>query len=167
MNATVRKVYYLMLAALMLVNSAAMAIEIEVIGLFKNAALVNIDGQRRLLKAGIESVEGVKLIQADSSGATVVHNDEKIELALSGKITSVFEKPTNKTVQIVGRNNQFKTQGTVNGRSVGFLVDTGATIVAMNRHQAEIWVWHMNAAGFLGLRQRVAWFMRIKFLLIQ
>ena len=48
MNATVRKVYYLMLAALMLVNSAAMAIEIEVIGLFKNAALVNIDGQRRL-----------------------------------------------------------------------------------------------------------------------
>ena len=98
MNATVRKVYYLMLAALMLVNSAAMAIEIEVIGLFKNAALVNIDGQRRLLKAGIESVEGVKLIQADSDGATVVHNDEKIELVLSGKITTAFEKPTKKTV---------------------------------------------------------------------
>ena len=136
MNATVRKVYYLMLAALMLVNFPAMAIEIEVIGLFKNAALVNIDGHRRLLKAGIESVEGVKLIQADSDGATVVHNDEKIELVLSGKITTAFEKPTKKTVQIVGRNNQFKTQGTVNGRSVGFLVDTGATIVAMNRHQA-------------------------------
>lgn len=48
MNVTVRKVYYLMLAALMLVNFPAMAIEIEVIGFFKNAALVNIDGQRRL-----------------------------------------------------------------------------------------------------------------------
>jgi len=36
MNLTVRKVYYLTLAALMLVSSAAMAIEIEVIGLFNS-----------------------------------------------------------------------------------------------------------------------------------
>jgi len=152
MNAIVGKVIYLPLAALMLVNSAAMAIEIEVIGLFKNAALVNIDGERRLLKAGIESVEGVKLIQADASGATVLHNDEKIELELSGKITTTFGKPTNKTVQIVGRNNQFRTQGAVNGRSVGFLVDTGATIVAMNSYQA----------ANLGLAYEVGRFSRVE-----
>ena len=36
MNLTERKVYYLTLAALILVSSAAMAIEIEVIGLFKS-----------------------------------------------------------------------------------------------------------------------------------
>ena len=122
--------------ALLLFSWPVLALEIEVVGLFKNAALVNIDGQRKLLKVGVTSTEGVELIRADSSGATVSFNNEEIALSLSGKISTTFEKPTHTQVQIVGRNNQFKTHGSINGRSVGFLVDTGATIVAMNSNQA-------------------------------
>lgn len=132
-------VYFLkveVLAAALLIASNVQALEIEVVGLFKNAALVRIDGERKLLKRGIVSSEGVELIQADSRGATVVYNDERIELALSGKISTAFEQPTSSMVQIVGRNNQFKTSGSINGRSVGFLIDTGATVVAMNKNHA-------------------------------
>ncbi len=126
----------LTVACLLLSSGVAQAIEIEVIGLFKDAALVSIDGQRKLLKVGVVSSEGVELIQADSSGAMALYNNEKISLTLSGKISTTFEKPVDATVQIVGRNNQFKTHGSINGRSVGFLVDTGATAVAMNRNHA-------------------------------
>ena len=136
MKSAIRISHYSMIAALMLLSPTAKAIEIEVIGLFKNAALVNIDGQRRLLKAGVTSTEGVELIQADSSGAVVLYNGERIELALTGKISTTFKKPTHSAVQIVGRNNQYKTHGTVNGRAAGFLIDTGATVVAMNRYHA-------------------------------
>lgn len=124
------------LAAAFLVASNVQALEIEVVGLFKNAALVRIDGERKLLKQGVVSTEGVELIQADSKGATCLYNDELIELSLSSKISTRFEQPTSSIVQIVGRNNQFKTAGSINGHSVGFLIDTGATVVAMNQNHA-------------------------------
>ncbi|MFT6434829.1 MAG: aspartyl protease family protein [Candidatus Azotimanducaceae bacterium] len=124
------------LAAALLVASNIQALEIEVLGLFKNAALVRIDGERKLLKQGVVSGEGVELIQADSEGATFVYNDERIELSLSSKISTRFEQPASSMVQIVGRNNQFKTSGSINGQSVGFLIDTGATVVAMNQNHA-------------------------------
>jgi aspartyl protease family protein len=124
------------LAAALLVASNIQALEIEVLGLFKNAALVRIDGERKLLKQGVVSGEGVELIQADSEGATFVYNDERIELSLSSKISTRFEQPASSMVQIVGRNKQFKTSGSINGQSVGFLIDTGATVVAMNQNHA-------------------------------
>jgi aspartyl protease family protein len=124
------------LGAALLVACNVQALEIEVVGLFKNAALVRIDGERKLLKQGVVSAEGVELIQADSRGAVVVYNDERIELFLSSKISTRFEQPTSSMVQIVGRNNQFKTSGSINGQSVGFLIDTGATVVAMNQNHA-------------------------------
>lgn len=124
------------LTAALLMASNVRALEIEVVGLFKNTALVRIDGEQKLLKQGVASSEGIELIQADSKGAIVVYKDEQIELSLSGKISTTFEQPTSSMVQIVGRNNQFKTSGSINGRSVGFLVDTGATVVAMNKNHA-------------------------------
>jgi len=112
------------------------ALEIEVVGLFKNAALVMIDGKQQLLKLGIQSPEGVELIQADSKGGIVEYNGDRIELSLSGKISTTFEKAINSTVRIVEHNNQFQTPGSINSRSVNFVIDTGATTVAMNRNHA-------------------------------
>lgn len=111
----------------------ALEIEIDVLGLFKNSAILNIAGTERLLKVGERSPEGVLLVSADSQGAVIELSGEQHELDLSSRIAASFEKPSESTVTILlNELGQYKTGGAINGRSVEFLVDTGANIVAMN-----------------------------------
>jgi len=113
-------------------------IEIEVVGLFADAAVLNIDGRRALLKAGEESDEGVKLISATSREAVVEYHQRSMTLDLSDRVGGIFEAPKRTTVSIP-RNDQgqYLTQGSVNDRPVQMLVDTGASIVAMNMATAR------------------------------
>lgn len=115
----------------------ALELEIDVLGLFKNSAMLNIAGQETLLKVGERSKQGVLLVSADSQGAVIEFAGEQHELDLSSRIAASFEKPQESTVKILlNESGQYKTRGTINGRSVEFLVDTGANIIAMNSEMA-------------------------------
>lgn len=54
----------------------AESIDIDVVGLFKNAAMLIINGDQQLLKTGQRSPEGVSLVSADSRSATIELNGE-------------------------------------------------------------------------------------------
>lgn len=115
----------------------ALELEIDVLGLFKNSAMLNIAGQETLLKVGERSKQGVLLVSADSQGAVIEFAGEQHELDLSSRIAASFEKPQESTVKILlNESGQYKTRGTINGRAVEFLVDTGANIIAMNSEMA-------------------------------
>jgi aspartyl protease family protein len=111
-------------------------LEIDVRGLFKNAAMISINGEQQLLKVGEESPEGIKLIDASSRGATVEINGEALKLDLSSRISAQFSPRQATTVAIQLDQNHYRTSGAINGRPVMFIVDTGATITAMNSNQA-------------------------------
>jgi len=112
--------------------------DVEVLGLFKGAAVLRIDGQRQLLKMGDESPTGLLLISADSKTAVIEYQGQRKTLYLSEKVSSIFEVPENIVVSIQ-RNNQgqYKTTGSINGVPVSYLVDTGATIMAMSSVDAR------------------------------
>jgi aspartyl protease family protein len=112
--------------------------DVEVLGLFKGAAVLRIDGQRQLLKMGDESPSGLVLISADSKTAVIEYKGQQKTFYLSDKVSSVFEVPENIVVSIQ-RNNQgqYKTTGSINGVPVSYLVDTGATIMAMSSVDAR------------------------------
>ena len=61
----------LLIALLISSPGYAEQLEIEVVGLFTNAALLHIDGRQLLLKSGETSPEGVMLIEANSREAVV------------------------------------------------------------------------------------------------
>lgn len=111
--------------------------EVRVVGLFNNAAVVNIDGQRHMLRAGAAPVNGVELLSADSRSATLRIDGRQRVLQLERDYSDGFAPPARQTVSI-GRSQggHFRTTGSINGHSVGFLVDTGATSVALNSQQA-------------------------------
>ncbi len=110
-----------------------MELEIDVLGLFKNSAMLSIAGEEKLLKVGQRSEEGVLLVSADSQGAVIEIAGEQHELDLSSRIAASFEAPAQSSVTILlNESGQYKTRGSINGRSVEFLVDTGANIVAIN-----------------------------------
>lgn len=126
------------LILLLLLPFSSLAIEIEVRALFNGAAMFVIDGQDQLLKTGQVSRSGVELVEANPSEAIVLINGQTRTLQLSGRISSTFEKPDKTRVLIkMAENRQYITTGSINGRLVRYLVDTGANVVVINANMAK------------------------------
>ena len=111
---------------------------IVVKGLFKNNALVIIDGKQRLLKKGKTSPEGITLISANSKQAQIRYNDKVHTLLLSKGVGASYTEPTVNEIRLQrGDNGHYFTPGTINGRQTSFLVDTGASSIAMSSADAD------------------------------
>ena len=123
--------------ALVAASMPAYAQDIRAIGLFPQRAMLEIDGTQRLLKAGEVSPEGVRLLASDSRKATLEVDGKRIELGLSQHVAARFNQAEYAEVRIPrdGQGHYF-VGGNINGHSVEFMVDTGATMIAMNSDEA-------------------------------
>ena len=137
-NHVLRLLYILALFFAGMMSVARADIDVRVVGLFSERAVVLVDGKQHLLRVGQTSPEGVKLISADSEAALLEVDGERLEAKLDGRVSARKRTATVKEVQ-VWRNTtgMYTTVGSINGLPVPFLVDTGATKVAMNSAQAR------------------------------
>jgi len=122
-----------------LLTCPAAAQEVSVLALFEGKALLAVDGGKpRTVRAG-ESYAGVKLISANSEEAVVSINGKQQRLKLGEGIYSTATLPSgNATVTLSpDQKGHFITTGTINGASMNFLVDTGATMVSMGLEDAR------------------------------
>jgi aspartyl protease family protein len=132
------KVFALIFATGLLVSSFAEATEIVVNGLFSNKAVVTINGKQRVLKPGKRTREGVMLISADSKSALIDIDGKQKHFELGGHIGTSFARDEQPEVTIYRNpNNMFTAVGSINGFPVTFLVDTGASQVAMSTRDAR------------------------------
>jgi aspartyl protease family protein len=125
-------------ASLLLATAAAWPApsRIEVEALFTNAAVLRIDGERKMLKVG-QSYRGVTLVAAVSSKAALEVDGETLELGISRHIGTRYETSEPQVVSIPrDAMMQYQTTAIVNGRSMPVLVDTGANVVALNSAHA-------------------------------
>jgi aspartyl protease family protein len=114
------------------------ALEITVKGLFKDAAVLQIDGQQQMLKKGQRSPQGVLLVEADTRHALVEYAGERRQLTLSRQISTRFSVPDKSVVAVpLSQNGSYFTRGQINGRGVEMLIDTGATSIALNSVHAR------------------------------
>jgi aspartyl protease family protein len=133
-----RGLIFIPLLLLISVEQAFAVDRIVVEALFTDKAMVNIDGVRRLLKLNQPSPEGVLLISASSREAVIEVDGERRSYSLGGHITTRFSKPESMTAKVwKNQAGAYTTVGTINGRTVNFLVDTGATAVSMHANQAK------------------------------
>ena len=118
--------------------AAAAAPRVTVVGLFKDTAVVMIDGERRLLHRGDTSPEGVKLISATSKEAVLEVDGEQKRYGLGGQIGANYSRPEQPRVRIWPTANQmYLVVGSINGFPINFIVDTGATLVSMSGREAR------------------------------
>jgi len=104
-----------------------------VVALFKNKAMVGINDLQHLLKVGEHATVGIKLIEASSKYAILEFNGERFKYNLGNRELASYTRALKKKVQIYrDGDNMFRTVGSINGYSVNFLVDTGASSVALN-----------------------------------
>lgn len=107
--------------------------------LFKDKAILTIDGARRVLKAGDTSPEGVKLVSTDTQEEqATVEVEGKPEVLRLGVVISGFTSARRGSVILYPeRGGHFFADGLINGVSVRFMVDTGATTIAMSSAAAS------------------------------
>lgn len=130
------------LLALLLAPASAAATNVDVVGLFPNKAVVVINGGKpRTLSVGQTTSEGVRLISADSDSATF-EIDGKRETLTPGQHGPIATSapPSSKRKKVVltaDARGHFFTTGAINGVSTRFMVDTGATTIALSSEEAK------------------------------
>jgi len=97
-------------------------------------------GKPRTLSVGQVTPEGVKLISASSESAVFEYNGKRRTLAVGeGTRVAMAATPSGSgqvTLRADGRG-QFYAEGWINGNGIRFLVDTGATTIALSTSEAR------------------------------
>jgi len=128
-------------AALLLLPGLAAAADLKVLGLFPNKALVSINGGKpRTLSVGEVTPEGVKLVSADSESATfeVAGKRQTLAAGQGGPVAmSAADRGAGTVTLTADSRGHFFTPGTINGVSVRFMVDTGASSVVLSSAEAR------------------------------
>lgn len=121
-----------------LLTASAGAAEVTVHGLMDGRATISVNKSRpKTLRAG-EVFQGVKLISANTQSAVVEIEGKRRKVTFGEAVSTGFQASAAKTVTLVsdGRGH-FITLGAINGASVRFLVDTGATMVSLDAEAAR------------------------------
>jgi aspartyl protease family protein len=118
--------------------TAVQAVDIDVVGLFAGKAVVRIDnGAPRTLAVGQATPEGVRLLRADSSEAEFEVAGKRQVLGLGrGRFGGAGAADNPSVTLYADGRGHFVSDGAINGVAVRFLVDTGATSVAMSGRDA-------------------------------
>ena len=124
--------------------TAAWAQSVNLAGVSGDKALLVVDGAPPRFVATGQSHAGVKLLRVTGNEATVQVNGQAMLLKLGETPASVTAAATgssagkgHKVVLTADSQGHFQSLGSINGQTVNFLVDTGATWVILGQAEAQ------------------------------
>jgi aspartyl protease family protein len=127
-------------SCLALAAGVAAAQTVTLSGSMGDKALLIINGTPRTVPVG-GSFQNVKVVSVSAQDAVVELDGKRVSLSLGGAPVNLGgvarEGGGSQIVLTAGSGGHFITDGSINGRAVRFLVDTGATYVAMGQADAE------------------------------
>ncbi|WOB10996.1 TIGR02281 family clan AA aspartic protease [Piscinibacter gummiphilus] len=130
-------------AALAVLGAASLcsAQTVSMSGRLGDKALLMIDGSPRTVAVGT-TVQGVKLVSISADGAMVELGGKRHTVPMGGTPVSLGaggggSDGGTRVVLTAGSGGHFMTTGAINGKAVEFMVDTGATTVALSAADAE------------------------------
>ncbi len=161
----------LIVAILMIVVAPCVSANERIViqGLLKDMAIVSIDGNRRVLKPGKPSPEGAILIMANSEKAIIEIDGERKAYKLGRHIANTFKPAKAKSAIMIApdRDGMYRVNGSINDFQIKFLVDTGATLIAMSENHAKRLGIEYKLTGRVGSTSTAsgkakAWYVRLK-----
>ena len=119
-------------------SSAAYSQSVALAGMMGSKALLVVDGNAPKSVAAGETHLGVKVISTTNDQAVVEQAGKRVLLRVGEAPVSMGGglKGT-RIVLMAGSGGHFVTPGKINGQAVQFMVDTGATTIAMGVTEAE------------------------------
>ena len=136
------KHYHFMLALVLSLLAAPVlaATQINVVGLFTNKAIVIINGGTPTSIGAGQTKNGVKLISANSESATFVveGKQQTLRMGQAASVAGSSAPVSNDPVRLFADSRgHFTGNLSINGASLKYLVDTGATVISMNSGDAK------------------------------
>jgi aspartyl protease family protein len=120
--------------------TAVQAQGVALSGVMGQRALLVIDGQTQMLAVGA-TARGVKLLELRGEEARIEREGKTTLLRVGAAPVSMGAGARSgggsEIVMTAGPGGHFISQGSINGRAVRFMVDTGATMIAMGQAEAE------------------------------
>ena len=118
--------------------AAANEVDIQVIGLFKNTAVLNINNQREVIRVG-DHHKDVRLVAANSEKAMVEIGGKRVLLTMADNTPVRVGLPAaiNASAHLISSGGMYTVTGSINQQLVDFVVDTGATYVTMGPEHAK------------------------------
>lgn len=131
------------ISSLLILGAVGLAVadtQVNVVGLFNGKALVTINGSTPQTLSVGQTKNGVKLIAADSQQATLQIEGKTKVLGMGQGVSTGGggESTQNQPVSLYADSaGHFFGNATVNGTGLRYVVDTGATAVALNSADAK------------------------------
>jgi aspartyl protease family protein len=127
---------------LLIAATVAQSQSVTLTGMVGSKALVIVDGSAPKILAAGESFNGVKVVSTQGDTAVLMVAGKRLNMRVGDAPASVGEQAGSKSsgskiVLQAGDGGHFLAQGSINGKSVQFMVDTGATAVAMGAAEAK------------------------------
>lgn len=136
-----RTVKTVALLGMMMAGVAAQAQSVALAGMLGSKALLVVNGTTPKTVAAGETHEGVKVISTSGDQAVVEQDGKRSTLRVGEAPVNMGASKSggkgNRIVLVAGSGGHFMTAGQINGKAVQFMVDTGATSVAMGAQDAE------------------------------
>jgi aspartyl protease family protein len=123
-------------ACLLALSGAALS-AVRVLALFPGKAMLEVDGQRKVLAVG-QRFAGVQLIEANPREARVRLHGRIERLRPGGAVGTHYAAPRHREMRLLSQGGSFFADGLINGQPVRMLVDTGADTVAMSEARARL-----------------------------
>ena len=118
----------------------AFAQSVSLAGSLGRSALLVVDGKARNVAVG-SAVDGIKLLSVTPNDAVVELQGRRVTLVMGGaqvNLGGAASEGSGTTIVLsASSGGHFVTEGSINGRAVRFVVDTGATSVAIGEAEAE------------------------------
>jgi aspartyl protease family protein len=112
--------------------------EISVVGLFKNQAVVRFGSQLQTLKMGEAHASGLRLVSVSSGEALIEYQGQARRYPMGRDYSGGYKARTQAQASIpLSDRGQYLTAGSINGRPVDFLLDTGANTMALSSNHAK------------------------------
>lgn len=128
----------------LLAAGTAAAQNVALAGRMGDRALLVVDGKPLTLAVGANAATaagGVRLLRWAGDVAEVQHGGQLHRLQMGGspaQLAAAPQRPAAREIVLsAGPGGHFTTLGAVNGKPARFMVDTGATLVAMGREEAQ------------------------------
>jgi aspartyl protease family protein len=122
----------------LLVSTCATALDVNVVGLFPNKAVVQIEGGRlQTLSVGQKTRDDISLVSVERDGATFDIQGQRVALALGHARQRTAPSAVDSVMVAADASGHFVADGQVNGKPVRFAVDTGATFITLSAREAS------------------------------
>lgn len=144
MNFKKRLTYFFLTAVITAMGSQVFAAtttptpNIQIVGLFKNAVVLNINNQRKLIRVGDKRSE-INLLAANSEKAMLEVEGKRYVLSMAENtgVRVGLPSATNAQAHLISNGGMYSVTGSINQQLVDFIVDTGASYITMNAQHAK------------------------------